>query len=106
MKFLVISLFQAPGCSPSNEVYAKLLAVYLYENELSSAKFLWKRIPEKAKNDSPDLAHIWDVGKAMWKREPAEVFKIIDGFGWSENIAEIMKSVKGKTMLYGSCNLQ
>jgi len=85
---------EAPGCRPSNDVYAKLLAVYLYENDLCSAKFLWKRIPDQAKNEYTDLSRIWEVGKAMWKGNLPEVFDSIDSYEWSENEADIMKAVK------------
>ena len=95
-----MSLYQAPGCRPHNGVYAQLLAVYLYEDDLCSAKFLWKRIPEQAKSECADLPRIWDVGKAMWRREPADIFRSIDEFEWSENVADIMKSVKGECVLY------
>ena len=76
-------------------MYAKLLAVYLYENDLCSAKFLWKRIPDQAKNEYTDLSRIWEVGKAMWKGNLPEVFDSIDSYEWSENEADIMKAVKG-----------
>ena len=71
------------------------MAVYLYEDDLCSAKFLWKRIPEQAKTEYADLSQIWDVGKAMWKGNLSDVFKLIDGYEWSENEAGIMKAVKG-----------
>ena len=85
---------EAPGCRPPNALYAKLLAVYLYEDDLCSAKFLWKRIPEEAKGECADLSRIWDVGKAMWNRNLSKVFKSIDEYDWSENVANIMKAVK------------
>ena len=89
-------MFQAPGCRPSNDVYAKLLAIYLHEDDLCSAKFLWKRIPDQAKNECAELAQIWNVGKAMWNGNLSEVFSLINGNEWSENAAGIMKAVKGK----------
>lgn len=81
-------------------MYAKLLAVYLYEDDLCSAKFLWKRIPEQARNECADLSPIWDVGKAMWNGKLSEVFKSIDDYEWSANVADIMKAVKGKISCY------
>merc|ERR1712012_267666 len=85
---------EAPDCRPSNEVSAKLLSVYLYENDLCSAKFLWKRIPEQAKTDHPELNLIWNVGKDMWKENLNEVFQTIDANEWSEDVSNIMKEVK------------
>ena len=40
---------EAPGCVPGCEVYARLLAVYIFDDDLCSAKFLWKRIPGTAR---------------------------------------------------------
>jgi len=85
---------EATGCRPSNEIYAKLLAVYLYENDLCSAKFLWKRIPEQAKNECVNLSQIWEVGKAMWNSNLSEVFRLIDTYEWSEHESDLMKAVK------------
>jgi len=85
---------EASGCRPSNEIYIKLLAVYLYENDLCSAKFLWKRIPEQAKNECVSLSQIWEVGKAMWNSNLSEVFRLIDTCEWSEQEVDIMKAVK------------
>ena len=98
--FISCPIFQATGCRPSNEIYAKLLAVYLYENDLCSAKFLWKRIPEQAKNESVNLSQIWEVGKAMWNSNLSEVFRLIDTYEWSEHESDLMKAVKGIVNLY------
>merc|ERR1712025_901906 len=85
---------EAQNCRPSNEVYAKLLAIYLFENNLCSAKFLWKRMPEEARTQHAELNLIWNVGKAMWKENLTEVFQLIDATQWSENVSAIMKEVK------------
>ena len=69
--------------------------MYLYENDLCSAKFLWKRIPEQVKTECPSLSQIWDVGKAMWNSNLPEVFRLIDTYAWSEHEADVMKAVKG-----------
>merc|ERR1712088_15696 len=84
---------EAPNCRPSNDIYARLLAVYLYENDLCSAKFLWKRIPEQARTDCSDLIRIWDVGKEMWKGNNHNVFGLIDAHNWSDDVALIIQGV-------------
>lgn len=96
-------------------MYARLLAVYLYEDDLPSAKFLWKRIPPALKEPSPavaggrqgaqphqrrdDLAHlakVWEVGKALWSKDPSAVYAAIDAAQWSPDVAPIMQAIKGK----------
>ncbi|XP_037077311.1 COP9 signalosome complex subunit 8-like isoform X2 [Pollicipes pollicipes] len=59
-------------CSPDGiaapEVYTKLLACYLLENDLCSAKFLWKRAPTSAKEADGTLAALWMVGQKLWTK--------------------------------------
>ena len=83
---------------PRPEVYARLLAVYLYEEDLCSAKFLWKRIPETVKNDGGDgeeLASLWDIGRALWTRDLPAVYAAIDARQWSSNVTAIVTAIKG-----------
>jgi len=91
---------EAPGCVPGPEVYARLLAVYLYENDLCSAKFLWKRIPETLKgipgSEDSELAKIWDIGKALWTRDMPKVFKVIEEGRWSDNVSAIVAAIKDR----------
>ncbi|XP_065226541.1 COP9 signalosome complex subunit 8 [Planococcus citri] len=77
----------------SNTEYAKLLAIYLYKNDLISAKFLWKRIPLATKSALTELEFIWRVGKAMRKRDYPEVYTALR-FSWSAEIMPIMQMVE------------
>ncbi|RZF42536.1 hypothetical protein LSTR_LSTR004455 [Laodelphax striatellus] len=83
----------APGGIPPPQVYAKLLAIYLYRNDLCNAKYLWKRIPPSSKSSYPELNQIWEVGKAMWQRDLPAVYSTIQNTPWSENIVNIMKAL-------------
>lgn len=62
-----------------------------------NAKFLWQRIPEQIKNDNPELALIWAVGKCMWKRDYPSTYKALKN-NWSDNVCEIMKNVEGEIL--------
>lgn len=77
------------------QVYEQLLAVYLYQNDLCNAKYLWKRIPANVKSSTPELANIWAVGQHMWKRDFPSVYKALNSVTWSETVADIMKQVQG-----------
>ncbi|XP_022194322.2 COP9 signalosome complex subunit 8 [Nilaparvata lugens] len=83
----------APGGVPPPQVYAKLLAIYLYRNDLCNAKYLWKRIPLTSKSSYPELNLIWGVGKAMWQRDLPTVYSTIQNTPWSENVCNIMKAL-------------
>nr|XP_023025907.1 COP9 signalosome complex subunit 8 [Leptinotarsa decemlineata] len=83
--------FEAPNTIPSPQVYGQLLAIYLYQNDLCNAKYLWKRIPQVTKNLNPELGHIWAVGQSMWKRDFPSIYKAINAVTWSETVTDIMK---------------
>lgn len=87
---------ESPGCVVPFEVYGQLLAVYLHDNDLCAAKFLWKRIPESIKADHPELQKIWSVGMALWERNLPEAYAALNQT-WSEGVSSIMKAVKEKT---------
>jgi hypothetical protein len=69
----------------SREFYVfHFFACYL-TNQPHLAKMLWKRVPEKYRDDKPanlELRHTWEVGKALFKRTYPQVYREIDTFGW------------------------
>ena len=52
---------------------------YLLRDELDSARFLWKRLPNEVKAD-PELQAMWAVGTAMWQQKHAEVGAAADTY--------------------------
>lgn len=84
---------EAPGGIATAQTYAQLLAVYLYQNDLCNAKYLWKRIPSELKTGSSELAQIWVVGQRMWQRDWPAVHVALNT-EWSEDVADIMAALK------------
>ncbi|XP_055299582.1 COP9 signalosome complex subunit 8 [Sitodiplosis mosellana] len=82
------------GVTP--QLYAELMAAYLYKNDLSSARFLWKRIPLNVKTGNIELEKIHSVYICLWNNDIAGFFKIIN-YEWSNNIAELMFELREKT---------
>lgn len=82
----------APGGIPPSQVYAQLLAIYLYQNDLCNAKYLWKRIPQNVKNSHAELGLIWKVGQKMWLRDFPGVYAALSA-DWSENVGHIMQAL-------------
>lgn len=82
----------------SDRIYAQLLAVYLLNNDLQNAKFLWKRIPEQTKNSSSDLKEIWKIGKLLLQRKTSQVYPLIDSYQWPNFLVNIVKELKEETM--------
>jgi COP9 signalosome complex subunit 8 len=76
------------GFSP--EGYTELLANYLLQGDLPSARFLWKRIPPLKKQHSLELTAVWTVGQALWRKDMPNFYQTARSFQWSPTIAPIM----------------
>lgn len=79
----------------SGEVYTQLLAVYLFQNDICNAKFLWKRTPEEIKVSTPELAKLWNVGCHMWKRDFVGIYESLKQ-DWSPTIKPIIAALQEK----------
>jgi COP9 signalosome complex subunit 8 len=89
---------ESPAGQTSPQVYGQLLAIYLLFNDLTSAKFLWKRIPDNVKATNNELSVIWSVGKLMWKKNYSEIYRTIDSIPiWPNHLKNIMKLISEST---------
>lgn len=60
----------------------------------TSAKFLWKRIPDDIKQANSELSIIWLVGKLMWKRNYSEIYGVINSCSsWPNHLKNIMNLI-------------
>ncbi|XP_076643558.1 COP9 signalosome subunit 8 [Halictus rubicundus] len=84
---------EAPSGVTTARTYAQLLAVYLYQNDLCNAKYLWKRIPADVKTENTELKQIWVVGQCMWQRDWAAVHAALNA-EWSTDVSNIMNALK------------
>ncbi|XP_050731368.1 COP9 signalosome complex subunit 8-like [Eriocheir sinensis] len=82
----------APNGVPPAHVYEQLLTIYLLQDDLTGAKFLWKRIPSSTKSATPELAHIWEVGQHLWQRDLPAVYTALT-HEWSPTVKDIMKAL-------------
>jgi len=80
----------------SDEVYEKMLALYLLKNDTLQARLLWKRIPAAAKSRSSDLPQLWEVGALMHKRERAGVQRRLNAGGWGGAAAPLMAALRDR----------
>lgn len=96
---LELQEIDAPGCRLSPELYAKLLAIYLIQNDLCNAKFLWKRIPEDVKkgDSGSEISKIWNIGQSLWKKDHSATFEALKTSEWSEHTSELMAIVTEST---------
>ncbi|XP_038211630.1 COP9 signalosome complex subunit 8 [Zerene cesonia] len=87
---------EAPNGVTSASNYAQLLAIYLYQNDLCNAKFLWKRIPQNITSSNPELVAIWTVGQKMWKKDLPRTYQALAAYHWVEPVATIMRALEEK----------
>ena len=87
----------------------KRKTLYLCSSSLSSksARFLWKRIPEKSKVHDAELNQLWNVGQNLWKRDVSSAYKSLNNYSWvfpnSENmIPIIIKAIRDSQVLIQS----
>ncbi|XP_030376656.1 COP9 signalosome complex subunit 8 [Scaptodrosophila lebanonensis] len=79
------------------EVYAQLLAIYLYQSELSKAKLLWMRMSDNLKNkeENKELTQLHLLTVALQKNDSSDFFDYIK-FEWSENVKPIVEDLLAK----------
>ncbi|EDO37298.1 predicted protein [Nematostella vectensis] len=79
----------------TGEVYTQLLAIYLLQNDICNAKFLWKRMPDDIKNSTPEAASLWTLGCHMWKRDYVGIYASLNQ-EWSSLTQPYIISLKGR----------
>ncbi|CAG8442499.1 2219_t:CDS:2 [Diversispora eburnea] len=91
---LELQLALTPNSSITPEdFYGPFLLGYLVQQDLPSARFLWKRLPDNIKGNSKELKAIWDVGVALWQREYENVYSIINSQTWNPTIAPLLEQL-------------
>ncbi|XP_013188845.1 COP9 signalosome complex subunit 8 [Amyelois transitella] len=87
---------EAPNGIASPTTYGQLLAIYLYQNDLCNAKFLWKRIPPNILSSNPEIPAIWAVGQKLWKKDLAGTYQALAAFTWTEPVSNIIRALEEK----------
>ncbi|XP_050670237.1 COP9 signalosome complex subunit 8 [Leptidea sinapis] len=85
---------EAPNGVAPAATYAQLLAIYLYQNDLCNAKFLWKRIPQNITSSNPEISAIWAVGQKLWKKDLPRMYQALAAYHWVEPVATIMRALE------------
>ncbi|CAL1294968.1 unnamed protein product [Larinioides sclopetarius] len=86
---------EAPDGIATPQVYGQLLAIYLLQNDLPNAKFLWKRIPQNIKDDNPELGKLWIVGQKLWQCDSDVYVALAEE--WPEHLKPIVSAIKDVT---------
>ena len=84
-----LSIDLVSGSGLDEQAFARLFSIYLILRDLTSAKFLWKRIPESSKL-SDEMQNLWNVGRKLWERDYKLTFEAIRAFNWSSNLEKLV----------------
>jgi COP9 signalosome complex subunit 8 len=88
---------EGDGKESSDPFFAAQMAGYLILNQVSSARFLWKRLPKSVAARSEDLKALWRVGQALWKRDRAEALQQLAAARWSPRIEPLVAELERRT---------
>jgi len=69
------------------------LAAYLAVGDTNNARFLWKRTAENVKAGSNELGPLWEIGKAMWKREHGNVIAAATALEWPAPLSMVVDAI-------------
>ncbi|CAO2042252.1 unnamed protein product [Urochloa humidicola] len=78
------------GATTDEWPYAVHLLAHLYLNDLNSARFFWKSLPQEVKDARPELAAVWRIGQCLWNRDYAGVYTAAQGFEWGPDLADFI----------------
>jgi len=78
------------GATTDEWPYAAHLLAYLYLNDLNSARFFWKSLPQEVKDARPELVVVWRIGQSLWNRDYAGVYTTAQGFEWGPELADFI----------------
>nr|GMD91631.1 COP9 signalosome complex subunit 8 [Ipomoea batatas] len=85
--------YSAQGIAFQDEwPYAIHLLGHLYNNDINSARFLWKTIPAAIKEGRPELVAVWKIGQKLWTRDYAGVHEALREYEWSPEVRDIVLS--------------
>ncbi|XP_064466277.1 COP9 signalosome complex subunit 8-like isoform X1 [Ornithodoros turicata] len=80
----------------SPQVYGQLLAIYILQDDLPNAKFLWKRIPQSIKQTRSELGNIWKVGQGLWYKDFPAIYTGL-AQEWPDYIRPVMLDLGERT---------
>mmetsp|Transcript_4707 Transcript_4707/g.6468 ORF Transcript_4707/g.6468 Transcript_4707/m.6468 type:complete len:210 (-) Transcript_4707:138-767(-) len=75
---------------PNIELQLSLqMLLYLIQDDLANARYLWKRTPPALRQADSPFAHLWTIGTALWKRDIVTAYIALNQ-QWPEDIATLI----------------
>ncbi|OQR70085.1 COP9 signalosome complex subunit 8-like [Tropilaelaps mercedesae] len=90
--------FEDVSTESAAEMYLHLMALYLIENDLPNAKFVWKRTPDSMKK-APAMSGLHRVFLALWTRDFPLIYTGLNGTSWPANLQPLIADLRSLTVL-------
>ena len=73
------------------------LALFLVNNDIDSARHLWRRTPNYIKTEVIDYKPLWEIGKLLWQRNLAGAYLAMAAHKWSDQVQMLVNQLKSST---------
>ncbi|CAM6034139.1 unnamed protein product [Sphagnum compactum] len=95
----------AAGASkPQDWPYAIQILAHVFNHDLNSARFVWKRTPDAVKQSNPELVAAWKIVQCMWMHDHAGVYAALRAYGWASDVQQVVAAV-GEDYSHGMLKL-
>ena len=69
------------------------MLLYLIQNDLDSARHLWRRAPTNIKNENIEFISLWTIGKKLWQQNIQGTYEELRGH-WSDGLKPLIEELK------------
>jgi hypothetical protein len=96
-----VSFFPRQSCEENHtdgNLYPVSMAVYLIQNDIFGAKYLWKRTPSYLKSDpatGTELNLLWAITKSLIENSLPGAYEIIRSQPWSPTVSNLIRTLHG-----------
>eukprot|EP00243_Klebsormidium_subtile_P011081 TRINITY_DN6122_c0_g1_i2.p1 TRINITY_DN6122_c0_g1~~TRINITY_DN6122_c0_g1_i2.p1 ORF type:complete len:182 (+),score=9.55 TRINITY_DN6122_c0_g1_i2:295-840(+) len=73
--------------------YVLHLLGHVILQDLNSARFLWKRIPQPIKLSNPELQAAWRIVQALWQHDRPGVHRALKGYAWTQPAQGLVSAI-------------
>jgi hypothetical protein len=71
------------------------MVIYLIQNDIYGAKYLWKRTPSHLKNDSAsEFNRVWAISKSLIQNSLSEAYELIKSQPWSPTLSPLIQRLR------------
>merc|ERR1712048_1531562 len=68
---------------------------------MDNCRYLWRRISQETKRNHGELKAVWEIGKSLFLRNPAQAHTAMSNYSWSEPVqpyvTKLQEEVRART---------